>query len=293
MTETRDSLLDPRFLRLLSRMAYQLQGRIRGDRRGERRSARRGVGGDFVDVRPYTIGDDLRHLDWHLYARLDTLLVRLYEAQEEHTVHVLLDTSASMGVGKGLFARQLAAALAYLALVSSDRVGVFTLGEGVRGRLGPLRGKGAAHRVFSFIQEAPFEGGTDLARAMTEFTGTRRTGTVLVLSDFLVPEGRREALAALARSRMRVAVLHVLSPEERRPALGADLTLIDAETGQELLVSVDARVQAAYLAQLEALEAQLRETCRSYGFAFIPVDSGQGLEELILGELRRHGIVSG
>ncbi len=285
------SLLEPRFLRLLGRLAVQIQGRVRGDRRGERRSSRRGVGGEFVDVRPYTPGDDLRHLDWHLYARLDALLVRLYEAQEEHTVHILLDTSASMGCGKGLYSKQLAAALGYLALASSDTVGLYAMTGQIDARVGPLRGKGAAHRVFDFLDRVSFEGPTGLERSVREFAGSRRRGTAVLISDFLIPDRRVEVLSTLARAQMRVAVLHVLSGEERDPQEGEELTLIDAETGEEMVVSVDRRVRRAYLGQLAAMTGELREACRSYGFAFIEVDSRTPLEALVLGELRQGGLV--
>mgnify|MGYP000064820948 CR=1 FL=1 len=286
-------MLDPGFMRLLNRLAFQVQGRVRGGRRGERRSTQRGAGGQFVDVRPYTIGDDLRHLDWHLFARLDTLLVRLYEAQQEHTVHVALDTSASMGVDKGLFCKQLAASLAYLSLISSDRVGLFAMTEQIDARLGPLRGKNAAGKVFKYLEGLTYDGQTDLEQALRQFSGARHRGTALIISDFLVPEGRTEALKALASSGMRVAVLHVLSPAERNPAVGQDLTLVDSETGQEMVITIDRRVRQAYMAQVAALEAELKETCRKYGFAFVPVDSGQPLDKLILGDLRRHGLVAG
>lgn len=290
-----DALLSPRFMRLLSQLAVHVQGRVRGRRRGERRARRRGAGGQFIDVRPYTVGDDLRHLDWHLYARLDTLLVRLYEAHQEHTVHVLLDTSASMGAeaSKGRFALELAAALGYLALVSSDRAGIFALTEQIEARLGPLRGKNTTHKLLSFVGARSFAGQTNLPQAVRGFSASHRRGTAILISDFLTPTGRVEALRVLAQTGMRVAVLHTLSPEERRPTLGQDRTFVDSETGQELIISVDRRVRQAYLAQLSGLEEELRQTCRSYGFAFIPVDTGVALEDLILGPLREHGLVTG
>ncbi|MEL6177774.1 MAG: DUF58 domain-containing protein [Myxococcota bacterium] len=285
------SLLNPTFLRLLERLTVHLQGRVRGDRMGERRSKRRGTGGDFADMRPYTSGDDLRHLDWPSFARLDTLFVRLYEEPREHTLNLLIDSSASMACGKADFTRQLAAALGYIALRGQDRVGLFLLGDRLRGTLGPLRGKPAIHRMLQWLETIAFGGTTDLERAVRGFVATRARGTVVVLSDFLVPEGRVESLRILAGRRTQVVVLHILAPEERLPPLGQELTFVDAESGEELQVAVDRQTQAAYLAELTALTDELRQTCRAYGLTWVDVDAGMPLEHLFLGPLRRQGVL--
>ena len=242
-------------------------------------------------MRPYTSGDDLRHLDWALLARLDALFIRLYEEPREHTVNLLIDTSASMACGKAQRARQLAAALAYVALRGQDRVGIFQLGERLQGSLGPLRGKNSIHRMLNWLEAMPFGGNTDLEGSIRQFVGTRARGTVVVLSDFLVPEGRVESLRLLAGRRTRVVVLHTLSPEERLPPIGQELTFVDAESGEELQVAVDRQTQAAYLEELGALIGELHQTCRAYGFACVDVNTGASLEQLILGELRRQGVL--
>ena len=287
------SLLDPEFLRLLRRLQMRVDGRVRSTQRGERRAHARGAGGDFVDTRPYAAGDDLRHLDWHLYARLDQLLIRLYETPRDHALHLLLDVSPSMSLpGKALYAAQVAAALGWLALCAGDRASVTTFSDRVHRQLGPLRGKKVAPRMLQFLDEAGTgDGGTDVLGAVTEFTGVRRRGTAVLVSDFLAPDGRVEALRKLAAARMRVAVLHVLTPEERAPTLGEDLTLIDAETREEMTVQVTARLRDAYLARLAAFTAELRATCTGYGFAFVEVSTATPLEDLILGELRKQGLV--
>ncbi len=288
------ALLSPSFLRMLQSLSLRMEGKVRGQTQaGARRSVRRGSGGDFLDVRPYTAGDDLRHLDWHLFARLDTLLVRLYEQPQEHTLHLLLDSSASMDCGRGLFARRLVAALAYLGLVGGDRVGLVTLSDQVQSSLGPLRGRNAAHRVFDTLGKLSFEGQGDMHRALMHFGKVRRRGTLVVVSDFLMPGGVAEALAQMARTGCQGAVLHLLSPEERMPTLGDDHTFIDAETGAQMVVHVTARVRQAYLDRLAALEDELRQACKRYKFAFVPVSSGDALEDVLLGPLRRQGLVGG
>jgi uncharacterized protein (DUF58 family) len=288
------SLLDPEFMRLLRRLQMRVDGRVRSQDRGERRSKVRGAGGDFVDTRPYAAGDDLRHLDWHLYARLDQLLVRLYETPRDHALHLLLDVSGSMSMpGKAQYAAQLTAALGWLALCSGDRTSVATFSDRVHKRVGPLRGKKVAPRLLQFLEQAAAQnsGGTDLLASAAEFTGVRRRGTAVIVSDFLAPDGRVEALRRLASARMRVAVLHVLTPEERDPTVGEDLTLIDSETREQMTVQVTSRLRDAYRARLAAFTTQLSDTCRSYGFAFVEVSTDRPLEDLLLGELRSKGLV--
>ena len=146
--------------------------------------------------------------------------------------------------------------------------------------------------MLQFLEDAQGgSGGTDVLGAVTEFTGVRRRGTAVIVSDFLAPDGRVDALRKLAAARMRVAVLHVLTPEERAPTVGEDLTLVDSETRQEMTVQITSRLRDAYLARLDAFTAELRSTCRGYGFAFVEVSTAACLEELILGELRSQGLV--
>lgn len=290
--EPATSLLEPDFLRMLERLTLQLQGRIRGTRQGERRSTRRGTGVEFEDHRAYAVGDDLRHLDWHLMARLDALFVRLFQEPQEHEIHLVLDASASMGCGKGRFAQQLAGALAYVALCAGDRVGIYALRDRLDGVVGPLRGKQAAPRALDFLERVAFAGETDLERAVREVAATAKRGTVVLISDFLTPAGRVEALRTLAARRLRVIVLHTLAPEERSPRLGEEVTLIDAESGEELTLTIDKASLAAYHAQLNLLTAELAQACKGYGFTFIPVTSSTPVAELILGDLRRAGAVA-
>ena len=285
-------LLDPAFLRLLERLSFLLRGRIRGSRKGERRSNRRGQGSEFADHRAYTLGDDLRHLDWHLFARLDSLFVRLYEEEKEHTVNIVIDTSASMACGKELYVKQVAAALAYIALCGTDRVGLFAIGERLDATLGPLRGKSNVHRVLSFLSDLEFGGPTHLERAVSEVAKATRRGTLVLLSDFLVPDGRLEALRTLASRRYRTLVLHVLTDEERMPTLGQDLTLVDSESGAQLTVTVDRQTRQAYLAELALLIAELKQSARGYGFTFVDVTTSTPLADLVLSDLRKLGAVA-
>lgn len=286
------SLLDSDSLRWLKRLHLRVTGRVRGGLRGERRSATKGSGGEFIDTRPYAAGDDLRHLDWHLYARLDQLLIRIYEAPRDHTLHILLDESPSMAVDDKIwFARRLAAALGYLTLSSGDRVTVTKFSDAVISRVGPLRSVRKAPELLRFLDEdAPQGGGTDLLPAAQSVAARRHPGTVVLISD-LMGENREETLRVLAAARLRAAVLHVLSPQERMPALGGEVTLIDSETQEQFTTRIDARMQRAYVDRLNAFTAGIRATCTGYGFAFIDIGTDVSMEQLLIGDLRKGGLV--
>jgi uncharacterized protein (DUF58 family) len=288
------SLLDSDARRWLKRLQLQVDGRVRATQRGERRSLRRGSGGDFVDTRAYAPGDDLRHLDWHAYARLDQLLIRLYEAPKDHALHILLDVSPSMAVDNKLtYARRLSAALGFLTLTGGDRVSLTTFSQNVVGGVGPLRSARSVATLLQFldgVQTTPAQGGTDLLPPAKRTVAARRKGTVVLLSDLLADHGD-ETLRTLAAARVRVAVLHVMSPQERDPDVGRDFTLVDSETAEELTVQIDERLKTAYLQRLAAYTDALRARCTGYGFAFIDISTGTPIEELLFGDLRRRGLV--
>jgi len=285
MTRT---LLSPEFIQRLERLTFHLKHRIRSSRRGEHRSRQRGSGGDFIDVRPYTTGDDLRHLDWHLLARLDTLFIRLYEAPREHTVHILFDTSASMGCGKSRTAQQLAAVITFVALKAQDRVNLFTFGDGRVEAFGPLRSKQSTHRLLSTLDKLMFQGTTNLEDGVKAFVniGRQHGGTVILISDLLTPtEQIIRSLKLLASLRYRVTVLHTLSREERQPPVGQDLTLIDSETDATLEITLDATTLLAYLDALQTLTSTLHKTCDALGFRCLDIDCGDALEHIVLEQL--------
>ena len=121
---------------------------------------------------------------------------------------------------------------------------------------------------------------------------TRRRGTVVLVSDMMTQD-RIEALRVLAGARMRVVVLHTLSGDERDPPLGGELTLVDSESDQRLVVHINRGLRDAYLSRLEAMTRELKESCRAYGIAFVEIDCRTPLQTLVMGDLRRHGLVAG
>jgi uncharacterized protein (DUF58 family) len=292
---SRGIVFDEDFLRRLERLNIAARRGRPGHLRGERRSPRRGVSLEFADFRSYSPGDDLRRVDWNIFARLERVLVKLYQAEEELTIHILLDTSASMDWGtphKLTHARHTAAALGYLAVAGLDRALVTTLSAGQTRQSSLFHGKHSLPRLLDFLVDGATTGQTNLNQSLTTFaTRGRAPGPLFLVSDLLSPGGCDAGLLALAAARYEVAVIHLLAPDEVNPPLEGNLRLIDHETGQAREVSIDERLLRAYREHLAAWQATLHEQCTRRNITYLPVVSDQPFDDLILGTLRRAGLI--
>ena len=210
---------------------------VRGGLKGGRRSVKRGQSVEFADYRDYALGDDLRQLDWNVYARLEKLFVKLFIEEEDVTITFLLDASPSMAFGKPqklLFAKRAAAALGYIALAGEDRVVVAALAGRTARRQGGLRGSG---RVFRLLAKLSGDPAGRRARR-TSWRAARHAaamltgrGVIVLISDLLDP-GADRVIRELAATGSELIVLHVLSPDELDPPLEGDLRLVDSESGE-------------------------------------------------------------
>lgn len=296
MTET--PLLHDSLRQRLAMLALNPRKTRASSMKGERRSTRRGTSVEFADYRNYAAGDDLRKLDWNVYARLDRPIVKLYEDEEDLIVHVLLDNSASMGTTgaeveseKLSYARQLAAGAGYVALGGNDRLTVTTLGNttepvfsgrGRSGIVGMLRG----------LQSVAATGRIDLNAALKQFTlREKRGGMVFLITDLFAPEGYLEGLKALLAKGHEVVLLHTLSREELDPSLVGDLRLIDVETGQAQEVTIDVALRNQYMTSLQRWLDGVRTECTRRGVLYALAATDQPLEALFLRDLRRLGVV--
>ncbi len=280
-------MLDPSFLTRLEKLALRSRARASGIRQGGHASRRRGQSLEFADHREYVPGDDIRHLDWHLYARLDTLFVKLFEAREDRTVQIVLDRSESMAGAKWEAARKAGAAVAWASLCSLDRVQLFVADRGLQAEGRPARGRGAIHRIFRYLQGTETAGRTDLC-AVSKGLPTARAGAITILiSDLWDPAGIDEALARLAHRGGELHVLHLFDPRELDPShLQGDLTLVDTETGEELNVSVDKAVREELRASAELYFEQIDEICRRRGVSLFRIDCAGPIEDRLVDWLR-------
>lgn len=285
------ALLPPELLARLDRLSLRSRRRGTGVRAGERKSIRRGRSQEFADHRPYVPGDDLRFLDWHLYGRLDALWVKLFEEEEDRVVQLLVDCSMSMEGDKLDYARRLAAAIGFVALGHSDRVAVAGLSEKVAHYEPPRRGRSASAAVFRALEEVHPGGGTDLPRALDGYPRQRGSGIALLFSDLLYPEEPEVPLKRLLARNRELHVFHVLSPVDIRPALDGDVLLVDAETGEEVTLTVDEAALDRYEATVHAWVEEIEQICRRLGIGYTRVPTTMPLEQLVLRDLRRDGVL--
>jgi uncharacterized protein (DUF58 family) len=289
-----DLLFDEAFLRRLEQLELASRRLTAGRMKGERRSVRRGQSVEFADYRNYSAGDDLRQLDWNVYARLERLFIKLFVEEEDVTVHVLVDASRSMDFGepnKLTFARRAAGALAYLGLAHLDRVSVAFLGEGRAVSLRPLRGKARVFEVFRFLSEPRPERLTGLAAAARDYASRiRGRGPLILVSDLLDP-GYLDALRDLAGTRCQLSVLHVLAPEELDPEVPPDARLVDNETGHGIEVTGDDDLVDRYRARLGEWQEELATFCARRGGAYVSVPSDLDLADLLFDVLRRRRVI--
>ncbi len=321
-------LLIPSLLPRLERLSLVARHVRAGQIAGERRSTKRGTSVEFADYRDYTRGDDLRRVDWNIYARLERAFVKLFEEEEDLAVHLLLVGSGSMdwggeeggsvgvwerrGMGEGgtrgqgdegreenkwVYARRLAGALGYVALVSGDRLTVsvlssFTHSSSTHFSFGPVRGRGHTLRLFEWLESLKAGGTTDLNVGLRAYAiSGGRAGLVVLVSDLFSPAGYVEGLTALAARGHEVAVIHVLAPDEVEPVLAGDLRLLDVETGDPQEVTIDGGMRNLYRRRLAAWRDEIRAACRARDVHYVPVETDIPFERVVLYDLRRAGIL--
>lgn len=294
------SLFDEATRRKLEQLML-VASRVRaGAIKGERRSIKRGTSIEFADYRNYTPGDDLRRLDWNIYARLERPLTKLYEDEEDLAVHLILDTSASMDWGgegdpernKFDYARRLIAGLGYVSLTTNDRLMVAALtGDGIQ-QFGPARGRGYGVRLFNYINGLKPRGVVDLNAALKDYAlRVTRPGLVLLVSDLFSPSGHMDGINTLLGKGCEVGIVHTLSPDEIEPPLAGDLRLVDVETGAAQEVTIDGGMRHLYMERVQAWRDGIRADCIKRGVHYFAVETSYAWEKVILFDLRKLGVV--
>ena len=289
------ALLTPELLRRLEQFQLLAARRAKSSAKGERRSRARGQSVEFADYRNYVAGDDFRYLDWNLFGRLDRLFLKLYEEERELPVSIYLDGSESMAFGtprKFDFARQVAAAIGYVALCGFDRVSLTVFPDvpaeaAVRGALRSVRGRRSALTYFQNLHQLTAQGAADFNEALRRGAlQARQAGVAVVLSDFLDPAGYAAGLGALVARGFQVSAVQILAPDEINPTAFGDLRLVDSETGGKQEVTFGRYRLAAYQRTVQNFCQRLREFCKSRGIHCFMAPSDTSLEQLLLKQLR-------
>jgi uncharacterized protein (DUF58 family) len=288
-------MLAPDFLARLEQLELVSRKIFQGRMKGERRSTRKGQSVEFADYRNYVVGDDLRFLDWNLFARLEKLFLRLFMEEEDLHFYVLVDRSLSMDFGKPSklqYATQVAAALGFIGLNNLDRVQVATFSNKYEPGLPPLRGRRSLWRLLDYLGKVEPGGAGDLTASLRTFTLTSSgKGIVVVLSDFLEKAGYEEALRYLVARRMDVYVIQVLAQEEVDPDVTGDLKLLDVEDGDVAEITVNGPLLRRYQENLAAYRSGLYDFCARRGISCLFTTTQVPFERLVLTYLRQRGLV--
>ena len=293
-------IFDSTFLAKLEQLYLLSKKLFRGDHRAERKSKQIGSSLEFADYRNYTSGDDLRNVDWNIYGRLDRLVIKLFEQEQDLHINFLIDASDSMRwsptrsqsmahATKLDAARRMTASLAYIGLANLDRVNIHWFGSSLGADLGISRGKSQFHKILDFLKQPPeLSGPTQLAASMRTFTQRmKRRGLVFVLSDLFDPNGYEEALALLRRSQFDVHVVQVLDPLELRPDASGDLKLVETETGDSFEVTATKALLERYHEEIDRFVRETGEFCVQRGVGYAQATTAIPFEDLVLGILRQ------
>lgn len=285
------ALLDEEFLRKLEQLSLLARKIRRGQTRGENISIRKGTSLEFSDYRLYQSGDDFRYLDWNIYSRLGKLFVKLFTAEENLNVHILIDTSNSMSFGepsKLWYACRLAAALGYLAVNNLDRVGVSAFAEGIEHSLQPVRQMSHVITLFNYIANLAPSGRTNFNKTLLDYSlKTRRPGLAILITDLLDPGGYVEGMLALVYRRFDVMVLQIVDEEELAPRLRGPMRLVDGETQEEAEITLEPETIEEYQLRLSGYFQNVEDFCLSHDIEYLRTTTKIPFEDVVFTYLRR------
>lgn len=303
---TMDELLDPKLIARLSQLDLSSNKIFAGKLKGERRSKKRGESVEFADHRPYATGDDLRHIDWNIFARLDQLFMKMFLEEEDLSLHIVIDASASGDCGepnKFYYMQQTAMALAYIGLVNLNRVAVTAIGtrdtaiapqgdHGIAGTIRDLRGRRRIQDVARFLCSLTPDGTTDFGKAAKRIAMSRRgKGIMVVMSDFFMKEGYETGLRLLSGRGYDLFALQILAPQEVNPDVAGDLRLIDIEDLDHAEVTVSSPLLKKYKQNLSAYCEDLRTFCARREITALTVQTDTPVDTLLLDYMRKRGVL--
>ncbi|MCE2753402.1 MAG: DUF58 domain-containing protein [Pirellula sp.] len=290
-------LFPPDFLTKLEYLSIMSKRVFRGSLLAQRRTMQLGSGIEFSDHREYATGDDLRYLDWNVYARHGDLLLKRFQEEQDLHVYLMIDCSRSMGFGsppKFDLARQLTAALAYIALADLDRIAVVAYANDIISEFPVTRGKARILALMKYLESLSTVGtDTNLSKAVQGLLhrGTRN-GLVVVLSDLFDQNGFSRGFDQLRSRRFEAHVLQLHDPKEADPKLLGDAELEDVENGSIRMVTINERMLRRYKQLFTDHQTSVRDYCRRYGLSCTQSPSIVPFDQLMMTMMRSAAIGS-
>lgn len=290
-------LFDTAFLQKLEYLSLVSKRVFRGSLLAQRRTKQLGGGIEFVDHREYSVGDDFRYLDWNVYARHGELLLKRFQEEEDLHVYLLLDCSRSMAFGdpsKFDLARQLTAALAYIALADLDRVSVVAYSQEILGDFPLTRGKDRILSLLRFLEKLEPQGtDTNLGRIVNSFVlRPQRRGLAVVVSDLFDPSGYERGLDLLRHRTYEPHLIQIHDPAEARPNLLGEIELMDIETDSIRKVTITERALREYRRVFSEFQTGVAAYGKKYGLGCTQTTNDVNFEDLVLRMMRTAGAVS-
>lgn len=290
-----EELLSAEFMQRLDQLEVLSRRIFAGRMKGERRSKRKGESVEFADYRNYVVGDDLRFLDWNIYARLERLLIKLFLEEEDLNVSLLFDVSGSMDWGdphKGLYVKRVAAAIAYIALVNYDRVSLYGYADTLLHEMQGMRGRRMASPMLDFLGRMPLGGVSNFTQVAKRFSLRHKgKGVCVILSDFMDKSGYADGLRYLIGRNLDLYVIQALSPDEIDPTLAGDLKLVDREDDDTAEVTISKPLLTKYKALLTGYCTELKDYCTQRGVTYLFTSTRVGFDTLVLSYLRQRGLI--
>lgn len=286
-----ETFFDAEFLRKLERLHLVAKRLSWAGAKGEHVASRKGFSLEFSDYRRYQHGDDLRYVDWNIYRRLERLLLKVFTAEEEMNIYLLVDTSRSMAEGapaKLDYAKKVAAALGYIGLKNLDRVGGASFSSRLQAPLTLGRGRKQVLSLFRFLAHLSCAGETNLRAAIHSFTNLfPHPGFVVVVSDLFDPAGWRAALEELTAKRYQLLLIHVVDEEELRPKPSGDIALVDVEGGRERKFFLDADLVRRFQTEIDRYFKEIEAVCASRHIDYLRTTTQVPFDEFVLQTLRQ------
>ncbi|MCB0311515.1 MAG: DUF58 domain-containing protein [Bdellovibrionales bacterium] len=291
-----DTVFSPKFLQQLELLRLRARRSFLGTRQGGHVSLKRGHGIEFADYRKYDLGDDLRHIDWGVYARSDRLYVKKFQEEQDLKIYILLDSSASMtvppGENKWEVARDIALALAYIGLMQQDTV--FVSIPGVY-ESPAFSGGRAFHSLVRDLKSNSLSGGEDfLQEARRSISRMRHPGLAIVISDLLFPSARvRELFNSLRARNMDITAIQLLAPSDLKPLADVQIArAVDSETGEEIELAVNSNLQDEYDYLLKRHNHEIQEYFVGAQVEYVQARSDQAVTDFVIKDLSKMSLLS-
>ena len=282
-------LRSPEILGTLERLQLTTRRYLAGQLVGAHRSPRYGSSLDFADFREYQPGDDFRRIDYLTLARLDQLLIRLYDAEDDLTIRLLIDTSASMQTDNKLQrAVELAGAIGFVALTRRDRVEVHTQGR----PMARFSGRNGVPELFAHLESLHADGQGSLPQMASTVLSRSRTPGMTVLCSDMLEEDWASTFRTLGARGSELTFVHVLGEGELQPPTMGDVDLVDSETTERIAISLIAPTLDRYGERLDAWLDDVASEARRVGAAYVLADTRISLREALLSGLRKAEVMA-